>query len=519
MKQWIVAVIAVLAMSGSVDAVEYTWTGAGGDGHWGTKANWKPASGVPGAGDDVIFPETEKPVEITLEADHAARSITFNPGNPVAYTINGCSITLDDDGVISYLKLVKDPGLKRNAKQTINSDLKLAGRATIRNENRWFVGNELLDICGRVSGTQSLTINGGSVGCVGLSKADNTNFSGRVFVESGILVVRSTRGLGLGKQPIVMNSGSLWCGGLSLTQDFLITGSAGWSALVPAGPHTGTITVQKGGCWTYGSGGNNSTMQGVIAGQGDVVVDSGHGTMLGGTAPNTLSGTYTVQKGLTVLAKPAGVDAISGPLVLARNARLRWDADDQIADRLSVTLREGRVVLDLNGHREQVGTLALQGSCFIDCGDGSDLLQVADSHKVVWDYKNELVVRKWGGRKTGGGSDRIIFGNSAESLTSEQLACLGFRDPAGFPGGLYNAAILQTGEIVPSKPVRPVNPPYDLSDKARSERQKLYEVPGLADLSGKDTPLKKGMKISFYGDSITWNRSYIGRIETALKKR
>ena len=32
MKQWIVAVIAVLAMSGSVDAVEYTWTGAGGDG-------------------------------------------------------------------------------------------------------------------------------------------------------------------------------------------------------------------------------------------------------------------------------------------------------------------------------------------------------------------------------------------------------------------------------------------------------------------------------------------------------
>ena len=70
---------------------------------------------------------------------------------------------------------------------------------------------------------------------------------------------------------------------------------------------------------------------------------------------------------------------------------------------------------------------------------------------------------------------------------------------------------------MPSKPVRPVNPPYDLSDKARSERQKLYEVPGLADLSGKDTPLKKGMKISFYGDSITWNRSYIGRIETALE--
>ena len=68
MNKRILAAIAVLAMSVSVHAVEYTWTGEGGDGQWGTKANWNPASGVPGPGDDVIFPETEKPVEIALEA-------------------------------------------------------------------------------------------------------------------------------------------------------------------------------------------------------------------------------------------------------------------------------------------------------------------------------------------------------------------------------------------------------------------------------------------------------------------
>ena len=61
-------------------------------------------------------------------------------------------------------------------------------------------------------------------------------------------------------------------------------------------------------------------------------------------------------------------------------------------------------------------------------------------------------------------------------------------------------------------------PPFDISPKAQAERRKLYEATGRASLTGKDTPLKDGMKISFFGDSITMQGGYIRNIQKALKE-
>ncbi|MEI7901556.1 MAG: GDSL-type esterase/lipase family protein, partial [bacterium] len=144
-------------------------------------------------------------------------------------------------------------------------------------------------------------------------------------------------------------------------------------------------------------------------------------------------------------------------------------------------------------------------------------LQVADSRAVAWNLKKDLIVRTWKGSKKGGGADRISFGNTSESLTLQQLARVGFRNPAGYAEGLYTAQILKTGELVPNGPVQPVNPPYDVSDAARAERQKAYAATGRASLSGKGSPLKNGMKIAFFGDSITWGGGYISVINQALK--
>jgi isoamyl acetate esterase len=41
--------------------------------------------------------------------------------------------------------------------------------------------------------------------------------------------------------------------------------------------------------------------------------------------------------------------------------------------------------------------------------------------------------------------------------------------------------------------------------------------PGLAKLTGKDTPLKKGLKIAFFGDSVTDQGGYIRTMDAALK--
>lgn len=57
----------------SVYGAEITWTGGGGgDGVWGNSANW--SGGVPGSGDEVIFPAGEA-VSVTLSGNTTVKLI------------------------------------------------------------------------------------------------------------------------------------------------------------------------------------------------------------------------------------------------------------------------------------------------------------------------------------------------------------------------------------------------------------------------------------------------------------
>ena len=161
-----------------------------------------------------------------------------------------------------------------------------------------------------------------------------------------------------------------------------------------------------------------------------------------------------------------------------------------------------------------VGPLDLQSRGYIDFGDGAGTLTFADSSRNKWDLTKTLTILKWTKDK-----DKVFIGKGKTGLTKEQLARIGFAEPFGKePGVLYAAGILDDGQVVPGARVQAVNPPFDLSEKARAERQKLYAVAGRDNLTGKNTPLKKGMVISFYGDSITWLNVYVAMIDQALKK-
>ena len=59
-------------------------------------------------------------------------------------------------------------------------------------------------------------------------------------------------------------------------------------------------------------------------------------------------------------------------------------------------------------------------------------------------------------------------------------------------------------------------PPFDTSAKARELRAELYEVDGIARLTGAETPLRQGHRIAFYGDSITDNTQYQRSLVSAL---
>jgi len=501
---------------GAARAAEYSWTGAAGDGLWHTPGNWKPSSGFPHSGDDVIFPQAAADAVVRLEGEQAVRSLTFAPVAVHSYRLEGGTLTLDDGGKIRFLKLAQEVGRGESAVQVIASKLRLQGATTFGNENRWYLGGELLRLAGGVEGAGTITIDGEPGGGIAFD-ADNAAFTGGITIRKGMLF--ATHAAALGKGPAVkMEGGTLWVSAVPSARDFTISGDASWSAVQGgSGPHTGTVTVRKGASWEYGTGGNDSKFTGRIAGEGNVVWKSGsHGTTVGGGGANTLSGSYQANGGLLVFSKPDGVDAVAGPFTVGPGTVVRWDANEQVADKQPVKLGGDFATLGLNGHRETIGTLDLRGNSRIVCGAGNDLLQVADSHGVAWDTTKELIIEKWEGSPKGKGTDRIRFGTSGRGVTPEQLRCIGFRDPAGLPPGLRTARILPDGEVVPGAAVSPVNPPYDLSAKAREQRRKLYEVDGKARLGGKGTPLKKDMKIAFFGDSITWGGGYLSLISRAL---
>ncbi len=62
----------------------------------------------------------------------------------------------------------------------------------------------------------------------------------------------------------------------------------------------------------------------------------------------------------------------------------------------------------------------------------------------------------------------------------------------------------------------PPDPPFDTSPEAIAARAAFYSVPGREHLTGANTPLSAGMKIDFFGDSITWLNGYVSKIQSAI---
>ncbi len=273
-------------------------------------------------------------------------------------------------------------------------------------------------------------------------------------------------------------------------------------------------------------GGNRTVFSGVISGPGSFRWNGGGNaqwqtvpSFLTGKEPNTFTGTLTVLRGTLALAKPDGVSAFAGNRLLlgggGNQAIIRLDASEQLSDTCDVEIvgkHEGRIWTQ--GNSETLGTLKLNSFGYIDLGDGESKLRFADSSKVQWDLSKTLTIQNWTDTHE---DDEVFFGTSANGLTALQLARIGFESPSDRRDGLYSAKILADGRVVPDRRVEAVDAPFDVSDEAKADRRKLYEVPGRDLLSGKDTPLVEGTRISFFGDSITWQNNYISEIGKAIQ--
>ena len=274
----------------------------------------------------------------------------------------------------------------------------------------------------------------------------------------------------------------------------------------------------NGHAWVSDTGGGNRRiLGGAILGTGTVAWSGGGvpqvcPSVLAGDKPNTFKGTFTLLNGVLDLDKPAGVDAIPGDLVIGTKgkAMVRLVKSNQINDASQVTLGGPEISgIDLNGHDETIATLTVNAHAVIDMGGEPAALSVGDSSACKWDLTKTVTIS---GFKPG--KDKLSFGTNGKGLTPEQLARVGFDDPAGM---LYTATLGSNGQLAPAAPVKAINPPFDVTPAAIKERAKLYEVPGLGELTGKNSPLKDGLTIAFFGDSITWQNVYVGMIAQALK--
>jgi hypothetical protein len=115
------------------------------------------------------------------------------------------------------------------------------------------------------------------------------------------------------------------------------------------------------------TGGKPCAYGGPICGSGTVEIETAGPEApltLDGEAPNTLEGTWLI-KGRVVLAKPPGVAALEGTILVSGDSPgsgLSWGADNQLGAGAHVELRgsgQGGSTLDLNGFHDTLARLVL----------------------------------------------------------------------------------------------------------------------------------------------------------------
>lgn len=133
----------------------------------------------------------------------------------------------------------------------------------------------------------------------------------------------------------------------------------------------GTCTVpiiNRGYTLKLNNGGNACSFDGPISGIGRVEFHAGGASaplVLAGQAANSMQGSWTVKSGHVALAKPSGVDAMRGTIIVGGASdqdALVWHGNNQLHDESEVELlasAEGGAALHLNGFSDAIRRLTM----------------------------------------------------------------------------------------------------------------------------------------------------------------
>lgn len=262
-------------------------------------------------------------------------------------------------------------------------------------------------------------------------------------------------------------------------------------------------------------GGNETILSGRISGSGTFEWRSGGvpqvaPSILMGLMANPFSGTFKLSKGVLDIEFPDHQNAFQGPLVVGGRDRaiVSLHANETLPDSQSVTFTgPSDTGIVLNGVTETIASTYVRNHATIDFS-GSSTLTLSSDTPLTIDTGATLTISNYHP-----GKSRFAIKNPPDSAT---LGRIGFLNPTGLPRGLYRAISSTPGCITPGARIEPTNTSFPLTEKAYAARERIYNIRGLDDITGENSPIAKDTTISFFGDSLTWLGSYIAELERAI---
>lgn len=459
------AAISALCATGSL-SMGAAWTG-GTDNDWLTGSNWVGSDAPDTNAETATFNASVTNNLPNLTSATTIGLLEYQSGAG-AYTIGGSQLTIQrtsgtyishDAGntqvISSNVILNSTSSGGRTVSVSAGSTITFAGSLTANggsDQNVSVSGGGVMNIAGGFSGNQiqqgaSTTVNVNSGVSSGVYfSTDNTgriNFnattsrtagagssssgSGRIFITTDGVALTGTSG-----------SSTVFRGGNSadstIGADIAGGGTATINELRPNASRTNATYRIHSSASNVLIVNNLSLNSGT--GSGTIYNIQGGGIVrFAGASSNGSATPIVVDTATLELNKSAG-DAIGSSVALTVNSggTVKLLASDQINDAVATTL-EG--VLNTNGFNEGVGALTLAGSPSIDLGAGASVLTFAS----LANFGTSLTINNWSGLISGGGTDQIIFSNTA-GWTAPRLAAVTF---TGYGAG----AQLVGNELVP----------------------------------------------------------------------
>lgn len=328
---------------GSLSAVTYTWTGAGGN-YWTTTSSWDTGTRpVATNTTDVIISGTTNVGMYFGTSSYTVRSLTFDDTND-AYTSFMLQRTGNNGSGSSSLTFSSNSG---PATLTV-----AAGSTGDKNFNRGGgVANIVL--------TSSLDIVHNGSGTLTFGSQINTSGAGGITKS--------------GTGAFILGGSNTYTGNTSINGGTIQIEAGGW---LGAGSYSGNIS--NNGTFIY-SGTNNQTLSGMISGNGNIIKNAASTLTLSGN--NSYSGTTTINSG-TLKAASVGALGQAESIVVNTGGSLLIGVENSIGDSTDITMNGGTIKFEGNIN-ESVGALTLSADSIIDMSGGNISLDFAILYAIM----------------------------------------------------------------------------------------------------------------------------------------